>query len=232
MNSFKMSVGSYNIIHGKFCNFEFDKLAEDIVSKDLDIVGLQEVDKDAIRSNNVDITAYLAEKTGLKYYQFFKAIPLKNGGEYGVAVISKYPILETERIELDSEGTGEQRVMGRVKVDVNGTMVNFFVAHLSYESSEKREVQFKQVSEIMNSYDNFILTGDFNTPDFSEYSVIENAKLINSDEKFVITFPLHNSCIDNIVYSEKTWSFDEPKRLVNKNSDHYMLYATGTYSGE
>lgn len=232
MDSFKMNVGSYNIIHGKFCNFEFDKLAEDIVSKELDIVGLQEVDCNAPRSNDVDITACLAEKTGLSYYKFFKAIDMKKGGEYGVAVISKYPILESERIELDSEGTGEQRVMGRVQVDVNGRKINFFVAHLSYESSEKREVQFKQVSEIMNSYDNFVLTGDFNTSDFSEYSVIENADMVNSDKKFVMTFPLHNSCIDNIVYSVNTWEFDDAKALVNENSDHYMLYATGTYKGE
>lgn len=232
MNSFKINVGSYNIIHGKFCDFEFDKLAEDIVSKGLDIVGLQEVDHIAPRSNNVDITGYLAEKTGLVYYKFFKAIDMKKGGEYGVAIISKYPILEVERIELDSEGTGEQRVMGRTQVEVNGKKINFFVAHLSYESSEKREVQFKQVSEVMNSYDNFILTGDFNTPDFSEYAVIDNADMVNSEKKFVMTFPLHNSCIDNIVYSKNTWSFDEPKTLINENSDHYMLYATGTYIGE
>ena len=168
----------------------------------------------------------LSELTGYKYYAFFKSIPL-GSGEYGVAVLSKYPILDTERIELDSQGK-EQRVLGRTRIDVNGTKINFFVTHVSYEDDAIRARQLLMINAVLRGYDNFILTGDFNTSNFEEYTVFENAGSVNTAEHHLPTYEKKSS-IDNIVFSLNNWTFGAPAVLANDHSDHSMLYATGTY---
>ena len=224
-----LKIGSYNIANGSAVNHDMSKLAEDIVDKELDIVGFQEVDQKALRSKRRDTMKLISEASGLHYYAFFKAIDLQ-GGEYGVAVLSKYPIVETHRTDLYS-GTEEQRVLGHAVIDVDGVLINFFVTHLSYESKALRDEQFATIAEKTAGLDNFIITGDFNTSNFSEYSVIKNADMVNNAKHSINTFsnPNPTSSIDNIVFSKGNWTFGKPAALPNGKSDHCLLYAQGTF---
>ena len=226
----KLKIASYNIQNGAGAGHDMTKLAKNITNKNIDIVGLQEVDQNVNRSNRIDTMKLLSEATGYKYYAFFKAIET-GGGEYGVGILSKYPILSTEKVMLES-GTHEQRVLGRAEIDVDGLIVNFFVTHLSYESATVRKTQYQQINNEVLKYDNFILTGDFNTGNFSEYSAIANSGMVNNADFKVTTFPGSNSSIDNIVFSSETWKFGIPYTVTASHSDHYMLYSMGTYIGE
>lgn len=225
----KLNFGSYNIAHGRNVNFDMTVFAQNILSQDLDIIGFQEVDRNTERSRRIDQMRDITEKTGYGYGRFYKTIPL-GSGEYGLGILSKYPITESERIELDSDGTREQRILARAAIDVNGTEVNFFVTHLSHESKATRTRQFAQLAKILAEYDNFILTGDFNTADLTEYEVIAGAATVNNSQFSVVTFPEKSSTIDNIVYSTNTWRFDKPQTVTDESSDHYLLYATGALS--
>ncbi|MBQ9806187.1 MAG: endonuclease/exonuclease/phosphatase family protein [Clostridia bacterium] len=225
----KLTFGSYNIKHGADDLPLLSRIAGNITKYGMDVVGLQEVDQMTTRVGGVDTMKTLSEATGYPYYAFFKAISYK-GGEYGVGILSNYPIVETERIELESL-TYEQRVLGRACIDVNGERIQFFVTHLSYENKEIRTTQFAEVAEVLAGYDNYVLTGDFNTSDFSEYSVLPNVNAVNKASKHVVTFPGNSSSIDNIVYSNSAWSFEAPKTVTESYSDHYALYAKGTYLG-
>jgi endonuclease/exonuclease/phosphatase family metal-dependent hydrolase len=224
-----LNIGSYNIANGSAVNHDMSKLAEDIVDKKLDIVGFQEVDQKVLRSKRRDTMKLISEASGLQYYAFFKAIDLQ-GGEYGVAVLSKYPIVETHRTELYS-GTEEQRVLGHAVIDVDGVLINFFVTHLSFESKELRNAQFATIAEKTAGLDNFIITGDFNTSNFAEYAPIKNSDMVNSAKHSINTFsnPNPTSSIDNIVFSKDNWTFGKPAVLPNGKSDHCMLYAQGTF---
>ena len=73
---------------------------------------------------------------------------------------------------------------------------------------------------------------DFGTSVFSEYSVIPNSGMVNTAKNNKVTFPKSSSSIDNIVYSSETWKFSNPYTVTDSYSDHYMLYATGTYLKE
>ena len=225
----KLRFGSYNIKHGAD-NLDMTKIAKNITDRDLDIVGFQEVDQKTNRVNGMDTMKTLSEKTGYKYYAFFKAIN-HGGGEYGVGVLSKYPITATEKVMLESAGY-EQRVLGRTEIDVDGLKVNFFVTHLSYENAAIRKTQYEQINSELIKYDNFVLTGDFNTSNFDEYAAIENSATVNNHQNSVVTFPSKSSSIDNIVYSTEAWSFGMPFTVQTSYSDHYMLYANGTYIKE
>ncbi len=223
-----LKIGSYNIANG--LNFKrINSIGKDIKEQDLDIVGLQEVDQFVTRSGSVDSMKLLSESSGLPYYTFFKAIDLQ-GGEYGVAVLSKYPIVETNKTELESGGQ-EQRVLGHAVIDVDGILINFFVTHLSAESKALRPPQFATIAEVVAPLDNFIIAGDFNTEIFADYDVIKNADMINNAAYSVNTIPNPNPTIsiDNIVFSKGNWTFEKPQVLPNGKSDHCLLYATGTF---
>ncbi len=223
MGNIALNIGSYNIANGGYVDHDMAHLADDIISKELDIVGLQEVDIGTGRAKKLDTMKVLSECTGYKYHCFFKTIDFW-GGDYGLGVLSKYPIIEAERIKLSS-GWHEQRVLGRVKVDVDGKEVNFFVTHLSYEDEDTRKGQFAEINAVLREMDNFILTGDFNCRSLAEFAAIENSSTVNTESYSLLT--CGGACIDNIVYSAKNWTFGRPETLDNGHSDHRLLYARG-----
>ena len=216
-----LRIGSYNIKHAADANLNLNTIAQIIKSQKLDIVGIQEVDYKTTRSKKVDQPAVLAEYAEMPYYVFVRAIDYQ-GGEYGTLILSKYPIISSEVIPLESWDK-EGRALGHAVIDIGGKTIDFFNTHLSYEDRALRTLQFFEVSEKTDLCENFILTGDFNTADFSEFGVL-GANLLNDTFRFYPTFPGGNSAIDNIVYTD---SFKEiaSGTVTQSYSDHYLLWA-------
>ncbi len=221
-----LRIGSYNIATGRQISFGMRTLGKAIADMELDILGVQEIDQFATRSGRIDTMKQLSKTSGMTHYVFFKAIDFQ-GGEYGIGILSKYPILETERYELSSGGM-EQRVLGRALIDVNGTHINFFVTHLSYEATDIRTGQFAELAEHLSGHTPYILVGDFNTADYAEFDVLEGAAFVNNAAHSIGTFPDSGDGIDNIVYTAAHWQFSAPAVVKNNLSDHYLLYATAT----
>ncbi|ULT41286.1 endonuclease/exonuclease/phosphatase family protein [Niabella defluvii] len=82
---------------------DLEAVADAIKKERPDVVALQEVDINTGRSGKVNQAAQLALKTGLKSFYFAKAID-HDGGDYGVAILSKYPLsdMKTYRLPMDS----------------------------------------------------------------------------------------------------------------------------------
>ncbi|MBD1433951.1 endonuclease/exonuclease/phosphatase family protein [Sphingobacterium sp. DN00404] len=141
-------------------------IAKAINSVKPDFVALQEVDRFTDRSGkDLDQAAALAELTGL-HYQFFKAIDRSNG-EYGVAILSKYPIEEHHQVLLPIvPGSGaEIRTVGWIRVKLaNGEDFVFASTHLDHLSDENRELQSRELLKALKSYQRYhiVLGGDFN----------------------------------------------------------------------
>ena len=224
-----LNIGTYNIRCGISVNFKTEELGADIKDKKLDIVGIQQIDQFTDRAMQTDMIKELSDSSGLPYYAFFKAMDYR-GGEYGIGVLSRYPITKATKTELYS-GTEEPRVLGHAVIDVNGVVINFFVTHLSFESKELRGKQFATIAERVAELDNFILVGDFNTTDFSEYAPIKNAGMANNSEHSSDTYRRDGESLslDNIVFSEGGWTFGAPEYLFSGKSDHCLLFATGTF---
>lgn len=131
-----------------------------------DFVALQEVDRFTDRSGkDLDQAAKLAELTGM-HYQFFKAINRSNG-EYGVAILSKYPIEEFHNISLPvNPGTNaELRTLGWIRVKLkDGNDFVFASTHLDHLADANRELQSREVLKALKSYQKYpmVLGGDFN----------------------------------------------------------------------
>jgi len=229
-----LRIGSYNIANGRVVSHAIKLLANDILSKDLDIVGFQEVDKYAKRSKYIDTMKLLAEYTGYEYYSYTKAINIAGdeatygqNGEYGTGILSKYPIVESGSTKLDS-GSHEQRMVGYAKINVNGQIINFYNTHLSFEDFEIRTKQFETLADILKDKEHCILTGDFNIVGFTEYKNIPFMNTTCNANNWLTTFPSSGGSIDNILFSSE-FTIGESGVVDRSHSDHNLLYAELTF---
>ena len=221
----KLKIGSYNIHNGSDVKWDFSVIAQDILDKDLDIVGFQEVDQYCRRSKNTNTLAELKKYTGMEYGYFFKCIDYE-GGAYGIAIVSKYPIISTEEVELNDGSAVERRVLAHAKIDVNGKEINFFNTHLTIASDEIRAEEFQIVKDKVKDYENCILVGDFNVDAFEEWEILKPLSYINTPETPFITHPVGERKIDNICYSSEFTLVEDGFGIYqNNHSDHVLMYA-------
>jgi endonuclease/exonuclease/phosphatase family metal-dependent hydrolase len=205
------SVVSYNIHHGnppsKPVVIDLDSIAGVLAKADADFIALQEVDVNVPRSGNVNQAEYLANKLGMQYF-FAKAIDLK-GGEYGVAVLSKYSILDKQsilykRIEARS---GEDRVLAIITAKLKtGRKVKIASTHLDHVRDETLRVS--QVTELIDYVKveklPFIIGGDFNANPSSSTIQLLDQHLIRTcgDCGFTIPVVKPNRAIDFIAFNK------------------------------
>jgi endonuclease/exonuclease/phosphatase family metal-dependent hydrolase len=160
-------VMNYNIQHGEGVDgvINLPRIAAVITNVGADIVGLQEVDQKTTRSGGVDQAAELARLTGMNFY-FGRSINYQGGG-YGNAVLSRFPIREQKRTLLARlNQTVEQRSVCEVVLDLGGTELVLLNTHLDAGSShDERLHSVAQIKVLMAGYGNraVLLCGDFNT---------------------------------------------------------------------
>lgn len=240
-----LRVGSYNIKKamgkdgedGKVTKAQVQEyiqlLAQDIKDKNLDIVGLQEIDKGCTRTHGLDIAKLVAEAAGYNYY-FSRAIDYQ-GGYYGSAILSKHEIKDSRTVVLprDPAFDNEERVVGVVTVNFNGNDIKFLNTHLTVHgnATEIRRAQILKIAELVDGVEGFIVTGDFNTADASARAIIPNSIQVNSSNRYK-TYD-NASPIDDIIL-ESNWKVAEAgmNDAVDKgHTDHNMLWAEIKYTG-
>jgi endonuclease/exonuclease/phosphatase family metal-dependent hydrolase len=167
-----LRVMTYNIQHGAGIDKKIDLLrtAEAINREKPDIVALEEVDKGVERTDKRDLTAELAAMTHLTGY--FSNNFHFQGGEYGNAVLTRFPIMMETNTHYHMLHTNEQRGVIQMILDVHGRKLLFMTTHIDYHpGNEERLLNIAQIEEIMTQYPGMpvILCGDFN--DFPETPV-------------------------------------------------------------
>lgn len=154
-----LRVMTYNI-HQGFNNdgvVDPEIFVEVIRSVDADVVALQESDTVRFTGAGLDIVRYLAQR--LAYDSFYG--PPTREQSFGVALLSRHPILEAEYLGLTS--MEDRRTFIRARISVDGSDVWIFVVHLGLEA-EDRTVQTEEVlREASQARGHRILAGDFNS---------------------------------------------------------------------
>lgn len=198
----KLKVMTYNIAAGrvyesyaetKKAPVDVMRCGEVIKSEAPHICGLNEVDYLTDRSGGVDETETLKKMLEMDGF-FGKAIDLP-GGEYGNALLSKYPILEKEVIEIPEVKNKipgyyyERRVILRAKLDVAGGLT-VLQLHSGLSDDEKTNC-IDKLCEIIDSLDTpVIVMGDFNmVPDYPALDKIRDrlvdTKYLLNDGEFM-----------------------------------------------
>lgn len=214
-----MRVASYNVAHGAYAGYDFSRIADDINAVGADIVGIQELDQHTERCDT-DSIGLIAKAAGFPYYEFAAAMDFK-GGQYGVGVISKTPIKSVSRHPLPVLG-----VEPRVCMCCDMGEFYFLNTHIAYENTDATKAHLAAIAQTLKGLSKpFILTGDFNTEDFSLFGVLGDVALANNAERKIGSFYPKGSAIDNVIISEGARFTDVGMYDKTKNSDHHLFYA-------
>lgn len=238
----QLRVMTYNIHHAnppskeETGEIDIDAIVNVIRKENPDLVALQEVDVNTRRSGNMNQAEVIAEKLGMQAF-FGRAID-HEGGYYGVAILSKYPLTETTVTPLpeDAAPASEDRVLATAKVNLPGGMIiRFGSTHLDVVSPENREQQVQAINEMAAKESMpFIVAGDFN-------AVAESSAILELDRRFTRT--CGSDCAPTIPVEEPDRAIDfiafskgAPFQVVSQKvipegyaSDHLPVVATLRY---
>ncbi|MEX0748131.1 MAG: endonuclease/exonuclease/phosphatase family protein [Rhodothermales bacterium] len=177
----RVRVMTFNIHHGETMDGQVDlaSIADVIRSSDADIVGLQEVDRHwSDRSAFADQLAALAELLDMyavwgPIYNLPSAEHGRPNREYGLAIVSRFPVVEGENFELTrlpSIGTDPVRTVlpgfPAATLDLDGIHLHVYNVHLDYRSDPAlRRLQAEEViARVEQTSGPKVLIGDFNAP--------------------------------------------------------------------
>ena len=222
------TLASFNICsahfrEGHYTEDNLSRLAILINESRADVVCLQEVDKCAARSERVDMPARLSDMTELKHHYFIKIRDFQ-GGEYGTAILSRYPILENQTIHYPVTVATQGTSCGYAVLDVDGTPVTVFNTHLSVETEESNTETLCCLRDVLDEARRqnkaFICCGDFNT---NPQKVARFIPWVELAHKGLVTYA--DRSIDHIlcygsISVANTRTLDTQK---DKTTDHYMV---------
>lgn len=232
-----LAIGTYNIDNASKSSNDLRVIADNILEKELDIVGLQEVDFNSDRTGYLDFMKELSTLTGYKYYHYFETLELNSffsdiSGTSGIGILSKYPIISTEKISLTETNTAKNipgSALGHAVIDVNGKEINFFTTQLSYRADDIRANEIQTLNQKLGGYKNVILAGDFGINNMNELAYLASFEKANNAETPFVTYPdpENPKAADNIIFSND-FSLEKGSAamLENTDSDHNMFFAT------
>lgn len=160
----ELRVLCYNIHIGVGMDGKLDlqRTAKLIKEQKPDLVALQEVDRNAERTDRQDQPKILEQLTGLKAV-YGKTLEHRSGGEYGVAVLSRFPVKESKMTLFASEEQYEPRGILETEIEgENGQTLRFVCTHLCHISDDRRTQQAEKINELLSGTEGTILCGDFN----------------------------------------------------------------------
>ncbi|MFC8098974.1 endonuclease/exonuclease/phosphatase family protein [Streptomyces sp. NPDC057363] len=179
-----LRIATYNIHAGTGSDgvFDLDRQAAALRALDADVIGLQEVDVHwGARSQGLDVAGELARRLGMRvsFAPIYSLDPVEAGSprrEYGVAVLSRFPIRSETNHEITRLSTQDENPVpapapgfGEVTLKVRGVPVQVFVTHLDYRSdpavrvaqvADTRRIMARERADLPGARQ--VLLGDFN----------------------------------------------------------------------
>ena len=188
-NSGSITVAAYNIRHGRGMDQRVDlgRTASVLRPIGASLIALQEVDSVCMRSGSVDQSAVIAANLGMEHA--FGAFMPYDGGRYGMAVLSAFPIVEAHRHELP-EGAEPRCALEVVVEYAPRRRLSFVSIHNDWTEERLRIPQVEALLRALSARRHpIILAGDFNTTrDGASLALLQAAGFVN-DEKRTATFP-------------------------------------------
>jgi endonuclease/exonuclease/phosphatase family metal-dependent hydrolase len=213
-------------------NLDLQRIADVINRENPDLVGLQEVDRGVKRTEEKDEIAELAKLTRMDF-SFAHNLDYQ-GGQYGVAILSRHLIQKADHQKYENKRETERRGMLRVEVEIDGKKVNFVTTHLDYQFEDGRLFETEQLLRFLDGVPgSVIVAGDFNDePRGSAYKLMltrfEDSWIQSKAKGYGLTFPANQPVkrIDYIftrasdrIRVKKAWVVD------SLASDHLPLMA-------
>ncbi|MCU9613008.1 endonuclease/exonuclease/phosphatase family protein [Caldibacillus lycopersici] len=204
-----ITVMTYNIHRGIGIDKKLNltRIAKVIKESGAEIIGLQEVDRFyGERSGFKDQVRELADILGYHYvYGANGNLPPAKGRvenrQYGMAIFSKYPIIESKHTKLTALEKPNRGIL-YAKINVNGKALSIFNTHLSL-STRSRLMEVQEINELTKQVEGpKVLLGDFNTS-----ALRKEFRILLTGGKWIDTFAK--------VKDAQTFPADDPDRRID-----------------
>ena len=159
----ELRIVSYNIRHGRGMDDSVNlaRAANVLRALQPDIVGLQEVDDRVRRSGSVDEAATLGGTLGMEHA--FGAFMEYQGGNYGLAILSRFPITRATPVRLPDGNEPRVALIAEIRLPDARTIA---VVNVHFDWVSDDAFRFAQASALAAVLDTisvpYILLGDFN----------------------------------------------------------------------
>ena len=220
----QITVATYNICHGHYAGCDWSRIASVIHKAGADLVGFQEIDMFTGRTGGLDTMTELIAATGFPNALFIPAMDY-DGGQYGTAILSRYPIPESETINYSVHIATQGTSCGYAVLDVDGTKVTVFNTHLSVENEESNTETLSCLGDVLTGYyrahpEGFVCCGDFNTDPGKVSRYIPWVKKAHDG---LVTYA--DRSIDHILTAGKVTTANTRTRNTQKDkvTDHNMV---------
>lgn len=149
-----MKIATYNVWNeNKGVGNRFDQLVNEINSVGSDIIGLQEV-------TSYFYETYLASNKNYPFHIYGKY----SNEDEGLAILSKYPILESCFLHTSKEHSFSKAL--NILLEVDGRKISFTNLHLPWNSALEKERQICEIDRYLHTQLSqnglLIMVGDFN----------------------------------------------------------------------
>ena len=199
---------TYNVgVFNKYIKDDYQLIADMMKEIDADAICMNELDNNTNRTRHVYQLKHFASLMGSWDFEYGAAMPY-DGGEYGDAVLSKHPIIETRsyRLPCAASQPGEDRSLCVIRVEIDGKDLYVASTHLDHLSGDaSRLVQANEIRRIRDTEldGDLILAGDLNAIPSSNVIATMTAFLTNVGTIDQYTFPSENPTrkIDYILYA-------------------------------
>lgn len=224
-----LRVATYNIKAGKASSLR--AVYETLKTMDADVISLQEVEVMGGGGNAVDQAQWLADQLGMEV-AFAGARKAGEQGHFGVAVLSRLPILETKRVPLVARFALEPRVALDVKLCTgHGKPLRVIAVHSDVFgwSSRANAITLAEMSK-SSIGEGVLIAGDLNaTPDGQAILPLKSAGLadIIAEHAEGVTFPgFPTARLDYLFVDGPLKEVVKKVRIGDSTaSDHYPVVA-------
>jgi endonuclease/exonuclease/phosphatase (EEP) superfamily protein YafD len=214
---------SYNINFGEYIDEAIDDLSHVPAP---DVIMLQEMDEEG--------TDRIAQTMKMDYI-YYPASVHRHNKNFGNAVLTRWPILQTQKLILPRRHPANQqmRIATKAKLEVEETAVCIYCVHTEVylTSRQYRRDQIQAITgDILNAGEHVIVGGDFNTVRrtsirrlvdyFAAMGFIRASKGVGPTVKKMLVSP---SAADHI-FTRGMTVVDAGRQKVINGSDHYPIW--------
>ena len=155
----RLHIATWNI-HASL-SAPLEEIAAELKTMQADVIALQEVDVRVHRTDFVDEPAVLAAALG--YHYVFAASIKWDEGDYGLAVLSRWPLTEFHRYRLDARSASEPRIVLEATVCAAGQPLRIYNHHADGRAIS-RDAGFVALRDIVKDDvgRGVLVLGDFN----------------------------------------------------------------------
>ena len=209
-----LTIVTYNIHHGEGVDelYSAIRIARTLEQYKPDLVALQEVDMGTNRTEGDLQVEIIANHLGM-FHVFGKTIDYL-GGEYGNAILSKYPIISTQNTDISPEITSERRGLLRVTIDIGFRTLKFYSTHFGIMDEEQNyhSKRLGKVFKLMMNKEPVIFCGDLNAEPYSPQLTLLMNQFVDIGTRFRTTAntyptPLMSRRIDYILINKHVTPF-------------------------